>query len=372
MKWGFAKLSVAVLSIVSFSSSFASSAKHVYGFESAKNYHSQARGSFYIQAAAFSNGANALRYQRVLQSQTAHPVKIARKNKLYIVVVGPISSALELRKTAAALLHSSPQKRVVRKEKTPKVIQYKPVPEQPKKIVSMDKDAALMPVVNTNANWFIAVGSGASFPTSKGSLFIDNGSDFPAPYDTDIYTTKQPTGALINVAAGRRWARASQWFPAFSLGVLYQHNFIGNVHGTVIQYSLPEFTNYNYHWDLSSDLLLASAKVNVYAQNRFSPYVTAGLGGAFNHAGYSETALPGVTPRISPNFSGNTNQFAYNVGAGIDFQATNNIILNVGYLYQNVGDISTQGSGTWLGTSFGLDNYEFNEVLGGVTYLFDK
>ena len=222
------------------------------------------------------------------------------------------------------------------------------------------------------ANWFVTVGAGAEFPLANGNMYVNNGSFFPPPYDTDIYSTNQSTSALVNLSAGRRWERQSNWFPAFSLGLFYQHSFLDNVAGTITQYSLPQFTNYTYNWNLSSDILLASAKVNLYAQNRFSPYVTVGLGGAFNHSNYNETALPGVTPRTSPGFSGTSNQFAYNAGAGLDFRASNHLIVTLGYLYQNLGDISGQGNATWSGNSLRLGSYGLNEVLAGVTYLFDK
>ncbi len=377
MKRSFVQLGVAALSAVSFSLCFATSIKHVYGLEYAKNYNSRTNGSAYIQAAAFSNKSNAERYKRTIQPRTPHPVTISRKNKLYLVLIGPMNSTLELRKTATALLNPPSPRSIGRKNRVQmqpaKSIKRNPTPKQSNKVLTLEqRNSVQSPVLNRNANWFITAGAGAEFPTAKGNISINNGSFFPAPYDTDTYTTNQSSSALVIVMAGRRWERESKWIPAFSLGVLYQHSFLDTVKGTVSQYSLPEYTNYNYYWDLSSDIVLASAKLNLYAQNRFSPYITAGLGGAFNHSSYSEEALPDVTPRLSPDFSGNNNQFAYNVGAGIDFRASNNCIINVGYLYQNLGDISAQGSGAWSDTSFGLRTYGLNEVLASATYLFDN
>lgn len=377
MKWGLVRVGVAVLSVVTLSPCFANSVKHVYGLEYAKNYNIQTKGNFYIQAAAFSHRSNAENYQKLLQSRTSHPVKISHENKLYTVSIGPINSTPELRKTAASLLNSSKQNIAIRKNRTQvhssKVIQRHSAPKQRNSVlISKEKESSFSPASHTSANWFVTVGAGAEFPTPKGNISINNGSLFPVPYDKDIYTIHQSASALINVTAGRRWERENNWFPAFSLGVLYQHSFLEPVKGIITQYSLPEYTNYNYRWHLSSDIVLAAAKMNIYAKNRLSPYVTGGLGEAFNHSSYREKALPDVTPRTSPDFSGSDSQFAYNVGAGIDFRVSNNCIINVGYLYQNLGNLSAQGSESWSDTSLSLETYGLNEVLAGATYLFDK
>lgn len=377
MKWVW--FSVSALSAIVFSSCFANSVKIVYGFEQAKNYNSHINGSFYIHAAAFSDKANADHYQKLLQPRIPHSVKISHKNKLYIVLIGPINTLGELRKTGMILLNGSRKKVSVstnRIKNTKKVQftnkkQYNKMRAQPSKDIASENEQPLpfSAEPKSNANWFVAVNSGAGFSMIENKMYVDNGSFFSSPHDKDIYTVKSPTSALVNFSIGRRWECLDKWFSAISLGLFYQHSFLGNVNGTVIQYSLPEFTNYNYSWNLSSDILLVSSKLNLFGNNRFLPYITAGLGGAFNHSNYSETALTGVTPRVSPNFSGTSNQFAYNAGAGLDFRASYHLIFSAGYLYQNIGNLSGQGKKTWSHTSLGLNSYELNEVLAGVTYI---
>ncbi len=228
-------------------------------------------------------------------------------------------------------------------------------------------------IMGPQARWFLSVNLGEQFQASKKTMRVNNGSDYPSPYNQDTYTINKTAHApMINISGGYRWQREQHWLPVYSLGLLYQHGFIGHPRGEIIQYSTPLFTNYNYKSSLSSNLLLATAKVNIYTINKWSPYITVGLGGAFNHASYNETALPGITPRISPNFTGNKNQFAYNAGAGLDYIVSQHFILNLGYLYQNVGTISGEGRNTWSGTSLAFGAYGTNDVVVGVTYLFGR
>ena len=331
MKWFFVRLGIAVLSIVSFPPCFAQSTKTLYGLEYAQDFNSQDKGSFYIQAASFSHQFNADRYQQLLQSRTMYPVKVSHQKNVHIVLIGPIHSSLELRKTANSLIQLS-IKNTTHTQSTSK-IQNNHISAQSNEVIpAVMIKSSFTPALSTSANWFVGVGAGAEFSSSQGNIYVNNGSFFPPPYKTDVYSTKQPTSGLVNFSAGRRWEHLSQWFPSYSLGLLYQHSFLRNVRGTVTQYSLPQLSNYNYNWKLSSDILLASAKVNLYAKNQFSPYITVGLGGAFTHSNYNETALSGVTPRTSPGFSGTSRQFAYNAGAGLDFRASNHLIINFAYL----------------------------------------
>ena len=369
MKWILVRLSVVILFVINCSPIFAGSTKTVFGLKYEQHFNPREVGTFYIQVAAFSHPSNAYRFQHNLQTRTKHPVIITHKKILYIVLVGPLQSAYELRKTANSLL-----------EKTPHAALTYQTPSKPKPRSTQSKSplpyvkrtTAISPTLNTTANWFLTLGGGAAFSLSKANINVDNGFTYPPPYNIDIYSTQSATSAILNLSVGRRWERARKWFPAYSLGLFYQHNFNGNVKGTLTQNSDPEALNYNYHWNISSDILLASAKLNLFTQKKFSPYVMAGLGGTWNHSNYNETALAGVTPRVSPDFSGTKGHFAYNAGGGIDFQASKRIIINAGYLYQSLGNISGNGRGTWAGTSLDLGSNAANEVLLGITYLFDQ
>jgi opacity protein-like surface antigen len=227
----------------------------------------------------------------------------------------------------------------------------------------------------TTTNWFVGVGAGAQFPTSINNMAVNNGSDLPAPYNQDLYGINTDNEAVFALSAGRRWERDSFWIPAYSAGVSWQYYFNTQVGNTIMQYSDPEFLNYNYNWNFKSNLLLATAKLNLVQYGKLSPYINGGIGAAFNNAsGYSETALNNVTPRVSPAFANNSStQFAYQAGIGLDFRASPQAIFSLGYNYQNLGGLSSgAGTGAWSNQTLSSGSYSSNEVLVSVNYLFGK
>lgn len=233
----------------------------------------------------------------------------------------------------------------------------------------------LAPILNSQGNWFITLGAGVQYPQWHNPMKINNGSGFPAPNNKDLYSTKNQNEAIIALSVGRSWHRDAFWFSSYSFGVFWQHFFRTHLGHSITQYSLPEFTNYEYKWDLTANVLLAAAKLNLFQYKKISPYINGGIGSSFNRtSGYKETALAGVTPRVSPGFANfSTSEFAYNAGIGVDLQLTSQFFVSVGYNYQNLGQISSgPGKGTWSTQSLNPGSYHSNEVLVSVSYLFGK
>ncbi|CEG56214.1 SPOR domain-containing protein [Legionella fallonii] len=353
-------------------------AQTIFGLGMAQQFTQKANSNFYIQAGSFTNKSRAIQYQYFLQSKTTYPIKIVKNNNFYRVIIGPIHRSSEVRRVGRLMSSSMKTKPITisaRQKPVSQKTKQNHIEQQSKTSVVTRVTPVLIPAHNT-ANWFVSVGGGAQFPQFNSNMVVNNNSDFPPPFDVDIYSTSNTSQGIIGVTAGRRWERDSQWFPSYSLGVLYQYFFETNAGGTVMQYSLPEFTNYTYNLNLSSNVVMASAKLNLfdYAQ-KLSPFVNGGIGGAFNKAsGYSEAALPGVTPRITPGFTDNTtNQFAYMVGAGLDYKIKPQLIVSVGYNYVNLGHFSSGlGMQTWSGQSLNLGTYQSNDVFASVSYLFEK
>ncbi len=204
---------------------------------------------------------------------------------------------------------------------------------------------------------------------------VGNDSGFPAPYSNDLYFTKNQGEPVVAVSLGKRWQQTNVWFPSYSLGIFWQYFFRTYFGNTVMQYSDPELANYRYQWDLTANLLLASAKINLVQYKILSPYFNIGIGSSFNRtANYKENALPGVIPRTSPGFSNFSNsEFAYKIGAGIDLQLSSNFIVSIGYNYQDLGQISSgAGKQIWSDQSLNPGSYHSNEILFSVSYLFGK
>ena len=229
---------------------------------------------------------------------------------------------------------------------------------------------------NTFTNWYTLLEGGASQP-SISSDSVDNGSNFASPYNMDFYSTKKTSQGFASIGAGYFWTQGTTWFSAFGLGLRYRYMIPQNIGGQVTQYTLPEFTNYNYQLKIASNTLTAQTKLNFIDFKMLAPYVSAGLGLAINNAEvYSETALPSVTSRISPGFGSKTNNnFTYNFGVGLDLKMNRafnqQLVLSLGYEYQNLGKIkSSNGVSTWSNTSLNLGTYVTNLWVVGLAYLY--
>lgn len=383
-------LGLAVFSVVSYSSSLAASPQIVYGLQHAKHFNGPTKNDVYIQAGSFVEQPKASHYQRILKSKTMHSVEIVSKGNVYSVLIGPLHSPAEIRKTAMSLLRNSkaiPQvvKRTPFKPVHAKHIETTPETYKESQLPSITRSHMHSSIILTKppmitepqstAHWFVGVGAGAQFPTSLDKMLVNNGSGLPAPYNQDSYGVNNDSGAVFSLSGGRRWERDSYWLPMYSFGISWQHYFNTEAGDTIMQYSDPKFLNYNYSWNLKSDLLLGTAKINIVQYGQWSPYINGGIGGAYvNTSGYSETALSGVTPRVSPGFASNTStQFAYQVGTGVDLQVTPQIMLSLGYNYQNLGSLSSgPGVGTWSSSTLNSGSYGSNEILVSMNYLFGK
>ncbi|MDF1678671.1 MAG: outer membrane beta-barrel protein [Legionellaceae bacterium] len=227
-----------------------------------------------------------------------------------------------------------------------------------------------------SAHWFVFGAIGGQKPLLKSDMYVNNGSLLPRPSNQDHYSVNQDKAEpMVAVFAGRYWQTNKKWFPDYALGLRYETLFSTRISGAVTQYSLPLFTNYVYNWDVSSNLLFASGKLNLFKYKRILPYVTGGLGVGFNRATqYTETALPSIAARVSPGFTNNTNTaFAYHVGAGLDFQLLTQWILSFAYQYMDLGNVASgPGVSTWAGESLQLGHYRSNGLFLGLTYLFSN
>jgi opacity protein-like surface antigen len=233
----------------------------------------------------------------------------------------------------------------------------------------------LDPILNSPGNWFISAGAGAQYPQWHNLMKIHNNSELSAPNDKDLYSTKNQSEPILALSLGKRWQSNQFWLPSYSFGVFWQYFFRTHLGRTVAQHSLPAFTNYKYKWDLTANVLLASAKLNLFQYGKIAPYVNGGIGSSFNRtSNYQETALPGVAPRTSPRFGKfSTSEFAYNAGVGVDLQLTPQFIISVGYNYFDLGQISSgPGKEIWSDQSLNPGSYHSNEILVSLSYLFAK
>lgn len=351
------------------------SAKIIYGLDKARDFNSSQRGPFIIQAGSFHSAQKARQLRNQLAPKVKYPVRVIRSQHNYVVQIGSLPSAAAVRQVGRSQRLARP---IVPVPVSSGPI-FSPEPEAsyetslPPVPVFVPPQPVLPLTAPVNGNWFVAADIGPLWSRFNNTMTINNGSGFPPPQNVDLYSAaarhSQPMLALM---AGYRWQQARSWIPAYSLALRYQHVFSQNIVGTISQYSLPEFNNYYYSWAMDANIVSLYSKINLYQYDRVLPYFALGLGGASNHTrGYQETALSGVTPRISPNFAARSEgQFSYTLGAGIDFLVRPQVIISLGYEYQSLGSVSSgAGQTTWSSTNLNLKSVSTNTALISVTYL---
>src|SRR6266702_4158398 len=128
-------------------------------------------------------------------------------------------------------------------------------------------------------SWFIAAGSGASFPIVYHSYYVNAGPGWP----NDKYRNYSAESiALLSLSGGYMMYSNQCWAPFFSLGLNYTYAFTSQINGSLTQYSIPAFQNYNYHYDIKRQTLLAFIKTNIYQINNVLPFITLSGGVSVN------------------------------------------------------------------------------------------
>lgn len=203
----------------------------------------------------------------------------------------------------------------------------------------------------TLGKWYVGAGTGISVPHVNTNTYgyAPVGTGFPNDQYVRNSTQTEP---LISLLAGYRFATQQIWFPFFSVGATYSYIFNSKVTGVINQFSNPAFKNYNYQYEIQRQTLMGILKADVYQWNFILPYVTGGLGFSRNNVqSYSEQALPGVTPRVSPGFGSQVNWYgSWMLGAGLDIEFNDAIWANLEYNYGHYGDAQTGPGSVNAGT----------------------
>lgn len=97
----------------------------------------------------------------------------------------------------------------------------------------------------------------------------------------------------------------------------------------------------------------------------FTPYVGAGLGVAWINQKVSENSA-------AVNFGGNhdTTNFAWNLGAGVGYSLTDNIVIDLGYRYTSFGDAKKINGAAIATTHLQTKDITAHEALLGLRYQF--
>ena len=109
-----------------------------------------------------------------------------------------------------------------------------------------------------------------------------------------------------------------------------------------------------YKGSFKTKTALLNAYYDIFTKGGLTPYVGAGIGLAHLNAKMGEDG-------------GSNNALAWQVGAGVAYNLTNNLALDIGYRYMDYGHVKYQWSDNTGNTKAKLKT---NEVLAGLRYTF--
>ena len=104
MKYIFSKFSIAV--VLSFMTSpliSQTTSQTILGLPTAEHFQSKVGGKFYIQLGVFSKKENANRLEKSVRLKTTYPTHVQHKKGRYIITLGPLPSAAEVRAVSRAI-----------------------------------------------------------------------------------------------------------------------------------------------------------------------------------------------------------------------------------------------------------------------------
>lgn len=224
-------------------------------------------------------------------------------------------------------------------------------------------------LVLASPKMYVGAGAGNMFYNTNGNNYLSTGASWPDDQYITTSASNQPYGFI---AAGYAWQRDEDWLPEYDVGLRYMYVADTTLSGYINQYSLPGFRNYNFSYDVQILNLMAVLKTDIYRWQRWRPYIIVGAGiASYGTSNYSESALSGVTPRVSPAFSVDSgNNFAYQLGLGIDYAIWGQFSVGLECDYFNFGTVST-GKGTNYATltDTNYDNEALKNPLWATTLL---
>lgn len=222
--------------------------------------------------------------------------------------------------------------------------------------------------INLQHHWYVDLGLGWIFNAKEHNVYVNQLDAEP-----DLYLPNgKNNNIILTLSGGYNWFFPHDWLPTASVGIEYSYIPQINNNGQIEQFSDPALVNYNYGYKTLHNSLSLLGKLDIYRWNQFMPFILAGIGNSWNDIkSYQETALPGVTPRISPGFSnGSRSAWKYTLGIGLDYQPSLNLLIGLSYRYDtfNKGQSGT-GIDTFANERLN-DKSTTNTLMLNARYLF--
>ncbi|GGI88364.1 hypothetical protein [Legionella impletisoli] len=219
--------------------------------------------------------------------------------------------------------------------------------------------------------WYLSPSLGASILNVTKEHSLSTGEGWP----NDLYTNhKIATAPLVAISGGYSWSTLQTFLPFLMMGLSYTYYAPATVKGTITQYSLPQFENYNYQYKVERQTVFALFKASLFHYRHVMPYLSLGVGQTFNSISrYNESPISSsIVPRLSPFFQNNRNaQLSYILNAGIDFVKNQHTWFGLEYHYGYFGHAQS---------GFGMNGYSSdylktkltdNALAVSITYFFN-
>ena len=197
-----------------------------------------------------------------------------------------------------------------------------------------------------NSPWYVTGFAGYTQPDDYHFDFINNTTGARFPYKASL-----DDGYSVGAAAGYR---INEYFRAEG-EYAYSNTDFGN------SYRSPTFIGQNPNGDVTIQTLMA----NVWLGTKLGavkPYIGGGIG-----YGWVDGNLK-VTNGAGNQLGGDDSGFAYQLGAGLGFQLTNNLDLDLGYRWKKVNDIKLKSKIN--GFHLSSDDFTTQTLQLGLTWRF--
>ncbi|MBA3535379.1 MAG: SPOR domain-containing protein [Tatlockia sp.] len=326
--------------------SYGLSGKTIYGLSNTKHFKASSNGDFYIQTATFKSKQNAYHYKSELIKKYHHPVIVKNQGGYYIVFIGPLHSAAEVR----ALNSSSGGKIVpVNQEITKPVLMQKHHDKH--QLVIGDKDAAIAPLRNPNHFEVIGAVGIANLEAEDGYLVVTSDETDQLIQtnhnDWNNFTGQLGIGYVYYLHGAQQYSENLQWFPWIEPELNGYYLSRNNIRGDVWRFSDSEYNDFSYTMPTKSSRLMMDVALTVLSKKQFSLFALGGIGNSWNRVGYRDAPrnnLPCPEEYLNLN-STSRSSFSWEAGAGLSFALNSRFALSLEYLYADSGKVKTPTNG---------------------------
>jgi opacity protein-like surface antigen len=181
------------------------------------------------------------------------------------------------------------------------------------------------------------------------------------------------TRPLLGAFVGQEYQSLSRFAVQFGLAY-YQPSSAYSVKGLLAQGpSALTLTQLNYGYNVITREVLVEGKLLTNWRQRYYPYVSLGVGEAFNNVSGYQISTPSLLTKTPLYSAARNHSFAYRLGIGMDVELIPHVRMGLGYRFSDLGKINL---GTALLNSLPINgilkqtHLYTNELLGQMSYIF--